>query len=432
MDNIGIPKENFDFNTLSLGELSGIQGGAYFTKLSNNGKPFYIQTPKCLTRQGVVRTDKKVYIDLMFDNTNREFIQWLENLEIRCHELIFEKSNEWFAKPQSLDDIESAFASPVRIYKSGKYYLVRLNIKLNTITNKTSVRLYDEKQGEQTIYDITPETSIISIIEIHGIKFTSQSFQLEMELKQGMIMNPEELFDNCLIKTTTPQTIEETIKGGASVDKSSVDKSSVDKSSVDKSHLEIEDNESNKKLSALEALSEKIMNEKSDDISEEGDYDDDSTVANEDEDEDEDEEDEDEEDEEEEDDIPKLQLGDETNIQSTILNTKEHNGKVSFNNELEEIDFHIEPSLINTDDENNNTLQEIIIEQDGSEYEPIKLKQSHNVYIELYKQALKKARVLKHDTVLAYLEAKNIKKTYMLGDLDESDDDNGDDLEQLF
>ena len=54
------------------------------------------------------------------------------------------------------------------------------------------------------------------------------------------------------------------------------------------------------------------------------------------------------------------------------------------------------------------------------------------MYIELYKQALKKARVLKHDTVLAYLEAKNIKKTYMLGDLDESDDDNGDDLEQLF
>ena len=76
----------------------------------------------------------------------------------------------------------------------------------------------------QTIYDITPETSIISIIEIHGIKFTSQSFQLDMELKQGMIMNPEELFDNCLIKTSMPQTIKETVKVGGSPDKSSPDK----------------------------------------------------------------------------------------------------------------------------------------------------------------------------------------------------------------
>ena len=30
----------------------------------------------------------------MFNNSDKEFIEWIENLEQRCHDLIFEKSDE--------------------------------------------------------------------------------------------------------------------------------------------------------------------------------------------------------------------------------------------------------------------------------------------------------------------------------------------------
>ena len=44
MDNIIEPNEQFPFSKLSLTLPSGIQGGAYFTKIQFNNKPLYIQT----------------------------------------------------------------------------------------------------------------------------------------------------------------------------------------------------------------------------------------------------------------------------------------------------------------------------------------------------------------------------------------------------
>ena len=91
MENIIEPNESFDFSKLSLAHPVGIQGGAYFTKIELNNKPLYIQTFKSLTRQGVVKTGKKYYCDLMFDKNSEAIIQWFENLEERCHKLIYEK-----------------------------------------------------------------------------------------------------------------------------------------------------------------------------------------------------------------------------------------------------------------------------------------------------------------------------------------------------
>ena len=58
-NNIIEPNELFDFSGLSLSHPTGIQGGAYFTKIENNNKPLYIQTLKSVTRQGFVKTGKK-------------------------------------------------------------------------------------------------------------------------------------------------------------------------------------------------------------------------------------------------------------------------------------------------------------------------------------------------------------------------------------
>ncbi len=91
MENITEPNESFDFSKLSLAHPTGIQGGAYFTKILYNSKPLYIQTVKSLTRQGVVKSGKKYYCDLMFDNNAEVLIRWFENLEEKCQQLLFEK-----------------------------------------------------------------------------------------------------------------------------------------------------------------------------------------------------------------------------------------------------------------------------------------------------------------------------------------------------
>ena len=201
MENIIEPNKSFDFSKLSLAHPSGIQGGAYFTKILHNNKPLYIQTVKSLTRQGLVKSGKKYYCDLMFDNNAEHLINWFENLEEKCQKLIFEKGSIWFQNTLEETDIESAFNSTIRVYKSGKYYLVRTNIKNNQL-NLPAVKIYNENEVSLTIDDITNETNIISILEIQGIKFTARIFQIEIELKQIMVLDNEPLFDNCLIKTS--------------------------------------------------------------------------------------------------------------------------------------------------------------------------------------------------------------------------------------
>ena len=70
-----------------------------------------------------------------------------------------------------------------------------------------------------------------------------------------------------------------------------------------------------------------------------------------------------------------------------------------------------------------NDLKEIIINPNLDSLETITLKKPNQVYYEIYKEARKKAKIAKKTAIVAFLEAKNIKKTYMLDDLDESDSD---------
>jgi hypothetical protein len=53
--------------------------------------------------------------------------------------------------------------------------------------------------------------------------------------------------------------------------------------------------------------------------------------------------------------------------------------------------------------------------------ETMQLKKPTQVYYEIYQKAREKAKDAKKNAILAYLEMKNIKKTYMLDDIDESD-----------
>ena len=106
MENIIDPNQDFDFTKLSLAQPVGIQGGAYFTKLLNNNKPLYIQTTKSLTRQGFVKSGKKYYCDLIFDNNSELLINWFEKLEDKCQNLIYEKSDSWFQNALEMNDVE--------------------------------------------------------------------------------------------------------------------------------------------------------------------------------------------------------------------------------------------------------------------------------------------------------------------------------------
>ena len=103
--NICETNSDFDFNRLTLAQPNGLQGGSYFTRLSMDDNPVYIQAPVCKTKQGLVTSGKKTYCDLMFTSDNEEILDWLEKLEKTLIDKIYEKRNIWFHNTLDKEDI---------------------------------------------------------------------------------------------------------------------------------------------------------------------------------------------------------------------------------------------------------------------------------------------------------------------------------------
>ena len=365
MDNIVEPNESFDFSKLSLAHPVGIQGGAYFTKIENNNKPLYIQTIKSQTRQGIVKTGKKYYCDLMFDKNAAPLINWFENLEERCQKLIFDRRDTWFQNNLEENDIESAFSSAIRVYKSGKFYLRRTNIKNHN--NMPAVKIYNEHEIPLTADDIKPETNIISILEIQGIKFTARNFQIEIDLKQVMILDNEPMFDNCLIKTSKraiePAAVQETEDIGTLEKDDELEEMSVETIVAPEPAAII--------AGSLPAINDPL---------------------------------------------PPIEVTDDLHLAGSVAEVG-GGEETAIELEFEDLTGDIE--------ENPNELKEInsLELSAGDALETIQLKKPNQVYFEIYKAARNKAKAAKKNALLAYLEAKNIKKTYMLDNLNDSDSD---------
>jgi hypothetical protein len=73
--------------------------------------------------------------------------------------------------------------------------------------------------------------------------------------------------------------------------------------------------------------------------------------------------------------------------------------------------------------DNSNELTEIHLDTLDDNMESFSLKKPDQVYYKIYKAAREKAKQAKKEAILAYLDAKNIKKTYMLTDIEDSDSD---------
>ena len=198
MSNIYQYTDDLNFKDIILYTPKAVQGGGYHAKIKINNDDLFIQTPKIKTKNGINITGKKVYCDLLFERGHLEFIEFIKNIEKRVQEIVCEKGGLWFTEEPTLNQIQNRWNSHVKIYKSNQY-LIRTNIKSSA--KELSLKIWDEHQNILSYSDLKKEDSIISIIEVVGLKFTTSSFHIMLELIQLMKMEDEKRFNTCLIKT---------------------------------------------------------------------------------------------------------------------------------------------------------------------------------------------------------------------------------------
>jgi hypothetical protein len=187
------PNDKFDFSKLALCKPISNSSGSFFIKYAIGEQPLYIQTPKCTVKQMVTKTTgKKMYCDLIFQQENDSFIRWMENLETHTQQLLYDHRQEWFKTDLERDDIEQSFASPMKVVKSGKQYIVRANLQ-------STLKIYDENEKVVALDAIIENTKVMVILEIQGVR-SGSNFQVDIEIKQMMVLRPEEVFSGLCIR----------------------------------------------------------------------------------------------------------------------------------------------------------------------------------------------------------------------------------------
>lgn len=376
MSTIYHANHSFAFDKLVLSKPIPIAGGSHFIRCAINNEPLYIQPPSCCTKQGILKAGKRFYTDMMFSNTNAEFIQWMEKLEEHCQRLLYENRVSWFDGEMEKHDIENYFTSPLKIFKSGKYYLARVNVP--SILGKLSIKIYDEDENELEMECIDETTTIMTILEIKGIKCSSTCFQLEMDIKQLLVMKPKNVFEKCLLKPSVAD-----ISATKILEVSKVSERSEPAYIKQNAYIEPVEPLNMKETSLEKAVVQEtlMMTPAMDSVD---------TVKT----------------------LEKV----ETVIEPATTLVQKIESPMS-NPEK------ITPAVITEPMGSSNELEEIEVHLDDLPMDNnIVIKKRNDVYYQMYYEARQKAKRARDLALSSYLEAKRIKNTYMLDEIHSSDD----------
>ena len=382
--------EDFDFSNISLKNPKPVQGGSFLSHIKHNNNALVIQTPKIKTKKGITQTNKHVYTDLVFENDNNEFVEWVENLEERVRDIILEKSETWFHEPVTLDEIEYNWNSSLRTYKQTKQLLRTFIHKSKGITSNV-LKIYDADYNTKHINDITGDTSIICILEIIGLKFSSTSFQLDFCLRQAMLLEDKPIFNEPLIKISTQKVLtekngEKNVSFLEKPEEITLEKPEEVVENLENVNQDVETEESNVDVSLniindlentdlVEPVQQELVVEKQEDVVE------------------------------------------------THKTTEPKNEIQEFDNGISEVNLdNLEKETESTEEETQkDELEEVNLTFD--EKDAITLKKPNEIYLDIYRQAREKAKKAKQEAIKAYLEAKRIKELYMLEIVDSSEDE---------
>ena len=388
MSNIQIVNTNdmYDFSKINLGNPVQTNNNMFFSKISDN-KDIYIQTPEITCKDGFIKNSKKPYIDLLFDQSHENFVEFIENLEQTVKQLIYDKRSEWFQDSNvDITDIDNIFISPFRTYKSGKKLILRVYLESpKSMINKKELEIYDENENELSSDDITTDSVFIALLHINGLRFSSKTFQIYIDVKQIMIIN-EKINEKLLIKKSNTN----------------------DEPHIDNDQPHIDNDKSNDEIISSKEISENEEKNPEVESSE------------------------------------MIEYGETELINSINCNNSNDIDNINDNNEEKTInDTHVS-SLQEIDSINNNDnsvdkkihlhnenkshdenidIKEFDLNLETLEDDNIKINKPSSNQIKEYKEALAKAKIAQKKALELHLQAKNIKAQYLLNINSDSDSD---------
>lgn len=199
---IHVATPDFDFSKIHLSTPVATTSGSYFTKINYTAseESLYIYTPKCTTKGGVQASGTKRFLDLSFVAANSAIIEWAQGLEDHLQKEIYAKRTSWFTDELEMDDIQTVFIPIVKPCKGGQFVL-RAYVNQGRAKFPALPQVYDSNETPLSIDDVHSDSTVITILDVQGIKFTSRSFTVVVSVKQIMVLQDVTVFNQCMIRS---------------------------------------------------------------------------------------------------------------------------------------------------------------------------------------------------------------------------------------
>ena len=166
-----------DYNTIDISNIkfnkpNKGKGGSYMSPCDYNDTPIYIQTPRLISKKGVVRNDSRCTLDLEFDREHWKFYEFMTNVDDHNVIQIQKNSGEWFDKEFPLDIVEEFYTTPIKIGRGNKP--PTLKIKIPIVKGELGCCIYNSNNNVISHNEVKVDSKILCVLKLHGLRYLKQ------------------------------------------------------------------------------------------------------------------------------------------------------------------------------------------------------------------------------------------------------------------
>ena len=157
-------------------------GNCYICNLYNDDDLVYVQTPilKILNINLSNGEEDNNYIDVSCDN--KQFIDFLLEMDTNCVESTFHNSEEWFKKDIPYEAIDNMYKERI-IESDDNGVIYNTRFKIPVVNNKVQCNIYNKDKDIIDIEDLNGK-NIILILHFKGLRILKENFYLDCYINQ--------------------------------------------------------------------------------------------------------------------------------------------------------------------------------------------------------------------------------------------------------
>lgn len=173
---------NFDFSNIIYSDPVKTRGNAYICSIEKD-HDIVFQSGTVTLSEAIQHNEKECFIKLDIDNTDmKKFISELDEYNINY---IYENSVKWFHDQKlPMNQIRAFYKSNLKDNE--------LTMSVPIIKKKIEIRVFDEKKNIVPIEDLLPNSKLVLVWRLNGIKFFKKECIIDSDVIQILYIRPKQ------------------------------------------------------------------------------------------------------------------------------------------------------------------------------------------------------------------------------------------------